>query len=143
MALVKGLSKDSLDFGISQLHLKLHTLRKHKGGKQPSIPKPPLIKFAENIRGQDLDLVLLLLLLAFNKHLWSPCMANHCARLFFALIWSKPKPKPCNRSSLVVLWIKDPGWSLQGLGSLPWRSFDPWPTCCGHGRKTPPPITYN
>lgn len=54
MALVKGLSKDSLDFGISQLHLKLHTLRKHKGGKQPTIPKPPLIKFAENIRGQDL-----------------------------------------------------------------------------------------
>lgn len=39
----------------------------------------------------------------------------------------------------MVLWIKDPGWSLQGLGSLLWRSFDPWPTCCGHGRKTPPP----
>lgn len=54
MALVKGLSKDSLDFGISQLRLQLHTLRKQKGGKQPTIPNLPLIKFAENIRGQDL-----------------------------------------------------------------------------------------
>ena len=29
--------------------------------------------------------------------------------------------------SLVVQWVKDMTLSLQGLGMLLWREFDPWP----------------
>lgn len=44
-------------------------------------------------------------------------------RLLSLYTW---KPVPCG----VLLWLsmyKDPALSLQWLGSLLWREFDPWP----------------
>ena len=42
-------------------------------------------------------------------------------------------------SSLVAQWVKDPGLSLQHLGSLLWRGFDPWPGNFQHATGATPP----
>ena len=43
------------------------------------------------------------------------------------LHWLIKKQNKTQGSSLLVQWVKDSASSLQRLGSLLWRGFDPWP----------------